>query len=288
MYKIAHISDLHVSYTDLNENGKKLVEVLTDIRKRNCDHVVVTGDIADNPQSQDLSYVREIFSHFDLLESSRMSVIPGNHDIFGGAVSGIMFFSFPLMCKEVDYEKNLNLFVNTFKETFEENNSFPYLKVMNNVALIGLNSIERWSEENNTEGSNGRVEKEEFAKLKNILSDEKLLGKYKVILIHHHFKKPVLSAEYPAHTLWLKIVNWKMKLYNKRKLLRLFKKNNINLILHGHTHINDIYNLKNVTIVNSSACVMPLTDDQVRKYNIISFPGEDNTDRNINIETILV
>lgn len=286
MHKIAHISDSHISYDDENGHGKRLVELLTDIKGRNCSHIIVTGDLVENPDVRDLQLVREIYAKFGLLDFSKMSVIPGNHDIFGGAPNGKMFFKFPLICKEVNYEENADRFIETFKETFPNNNSFPYVKIVENIALIGINSVDKWSEVKNTEGSNGRIPKKDFKKIKKILSSVELKEKYKIVMIHHHFYKPVFIDEYPAHSLWLKIVNWKMRLYNNNKILNLFKENKVNLVFHGHTHINQIYSLKGISFINSSASCVPITDDQIRKYNIISIPGESDTDKSITVETI--
>ncbi len=285
MYKIAHISDSHVSFKDEDGRGKKLVELLTDIKQRNCDHVIFTGDIVENPDAGDFLYVREILSHFDLLDSSRLSLIPGNHDIFGGAKRGIEFFRFVKDCSDMDYDRNVDLFIDTFTETFPSNNSFPYLKILDNAAIIGVNSIDRWSLDDNPEGSNGKISGEDFRKLNKILSSGEIKDKFKIVLIHNHFNKPEFIEEYPAHSLWLKSINRKMKLTGKKKLIKLFKKHKVNLVLHGHTHINDIYNIKKISFLNSSACIFPITDDQVRKYNIISIPSEGNSE-NIKIETI--
>lgn len=288
MNRIAHISDSHISYDDENGHGKRLVELLTDIKERNCSHIIVTGDLVENPDMRDLQLVREIFAKFGLLDFSKMSVIPGNHDIFGGAPNGKMFFKFPLICKEVNYEENADKFIDTFKETFPNNNSFPYVKIIENIAFIGINSVDRWSEDKNTEGSNGRIPKKDLKKIKKILSASDLMEKYKIVLIHHHFYAPVFIDEYPAHSLWLKIVNWKMRLYKINKILNLFKKHKVNLVLHGHTHINQIYSLKGISFINSSASCVPITDDQIRKYNIISIPGESDADKNITVETIIL
>ncbi|MDQ3194364.1 MAG: metallophosphoesterase [Bacteroidota bacterium] len=288
MYKIAHISDLHVNFNDEDGHGSNLIDLLSDIRDRNCDHVLVTGDIAENPDIQDFLYVRELFSHFDLLSSSGMSVIPGNHDIFGGAPAGTEFFRFPLICKKINYDEKLNQFIDLFKETFPDNKSFPYLKIINNIAIVGINSVDRWSAKNNPEGSNGRIDHSSFVKLKKILSSKEITDKYIIVLIHHHFNKPKNDNEYPAHSLWLKVVNYKMKLYGRKKITELFRKYKVNLVLHGHTHINEIYVSKKTSVINSSACSIPITDDMIRKYNIINIPGADDPEKIITVETILI
>lgn len=289
MYKIAHISDLHISFADADNHGKRLVEVLTDIASRNCDHVIVTGDLVENPGAEDFQYVKEIFSHFGLMDSSKLSVIPGNHDIYGGTPRNQLCFTFYMNCKHVDLEENTDKFIEAFKETFPSNNSFPYLKLLGNIALIGINSMGKWSLKKNADGSNGIITDDVFKKLEKILSSEETEDKYKIVLIHHHFYKPSFTKEqFPKHSLWLKAINRKMLMHGKKRLLKLFKKHNVNMILNGHTHINLIYNENGLTFINSSASIMPLNDDQSRYYNIISFPGEADPAESIRVETISV
>lgn len=286
MYKIAHISDMHISYNDSDGHGRRLVRLLKDIEDMNCDHVIITGDLVENPKAEDYQYTKEILSHYGLLDSSRMTVVPGNHDIFGGAQKGVQGVFFTSTCKNTDYEKTLDRFIDTFKETFPSNNAYPFLKIIGNIAIVAVNSIDRWSVSKNPEGSNGRISNVDFKKIKKMLSSNEIKDKFKLVLLHHHFNKPEINDELPGHSLWLKVINWKMKLYGKKKLLTLFKKYDVNLVLHGHTHVNDIYNSDGVSIVNSSSCLMPLTDDQIRKYNIIYIPDKNDADKNLKIETI--
>jgi len=288
MYKIAHLSDTHISFIDDDMHGTRLVELLKDIGERDCDHVFITGDLVENPKAADFQYTREILNYYGLLDSNKMTVVPGNHDIFGGAEKGIESIFFSLTCKNTDYDENLDNFIDTFKETFPSNNSYPFIKIVNNIAIVGINSIDRWSEDKNPEGSNGRIQKEDFKKLRNLLSSIEVKDKVKLILIHHHLNKPVSKEDLPGHSLWLKVINWKMRLYGIKRLLRLFKKHNVNLVLHGHTHVNEIYNIRGVSILNSSACLMPLTDDQIMKYNIIYIPDECDADKTIKVETIIL
>lgn len=286
MKKLAHISDTHISYIDENMHGTRLVEVLKDIKEKGCDHVVITGDLVENPKDQDLQYVREILYYYGLLNHDRMSVVPGNHDIFGGAEKGIEGIFFSLACKNVDYKESVDKFIETFKETFPKNHSFPYLKILDNIALIGINSIDVWSESKNPEGSNGRIRKDVYKKLKKIFSSEEVKDKVRIVLMHHHLNKPIERDNLPGHSLWLRVINWKMRLYGRRKFIRFLRKNKVSIVLYGHTHVNELFNFDGISLVNSSTCVMPLTDDQIRYYNIISVPDENDADKTLKVETI--
>lgn len=289
MYKIAHISDLHISYKDEDGNGKKLVELLHDIKEKECDHVFITGDIVENPGEQDLHFVREILVKFDLMHQERLSIVPGNHDIFGGAYKeGLGSINFPLRCRNTDYEEKLGMFIEVFRETFPENAYYPYMKIMDNVTVTALNSVQKWSVDENPEGSNGYIETEDFLMLKKIFKKDESTTKNKIVILHHHLNIPELNDEYPAHSLWLKTINWKMKLHNRKALLKFLSKNKASIICHGHTHINEVYMERGITMVNSSACLVPLTDDGIRSYNLLYIPDKEDENEYLKIERVYI
>lgn len=288
MYTIAHISDLHLSLENDKGRGAKLIELLEDIKKRNCNHIVVTGDIGDNPKPEDLIYAREIFSQYDLMQPEALSLVPGNHDIYGSAPPGEMCFMFPKICSEINIDEMEDQFVEIFKDTFDEKPSFPNVKIVDNIALIGINSLIEWSIEMNPEGSNGGMEENKLEKLDKLLKNKELNDKFKIVLIHHHFSKPEDVAHLPGHSLWLKGISYKMDFHHPGKFLKILKKRNVNLVLHGHTHYTGVYVKKGITFVNSSACSIPINDEGLRKYNIISVPAKEDLSQQIGIETILI
>ncbi|MBK9405643.1 MAG: metallophosphoesterase [Ignavibacteria bacterium] len=286
MYKIAHISDMHISLRDENEHGRKLIKLLKSIERQKCDHIIITGDLVENAVKLDMLYVKEILSHFNLLYPEKLSIVPGNHDIFGGAYNGEPGYYFPTHCKNTDYDNNLKTFSEIFCDSFPGKNTFPYLKLIDNIAVIAVNSIDRWSEDENMEGSNGRISEEDLHKIREILKSEQVRDKYKIVILHHHLYKEEIREDLPVHSLWLKTISWKMKIRKRKMLLKFFKKHKVNLILHGHTHVSEVYNRNGLSLVNSSASIMPLSEDLTKKYNIVSIPSEEETDKNIMVETI--
>jgi len=288
MYRIAHISDLHISLGNDLGKGGKLIELLEDIKKRNCNHIAVTGDVADNPIPEDLVYAREIFAQYDLMRPEALSLVPGNHDIFGSAPPGELCFMFPKICSEINKGDMEKQFANIYKNTFYDEPLFPYVKILDNIALIGINSMIDWSIELNPEGSSGGISEDRLDELDKILKCRKLDDKIKIVLIHHHFSKPEDLEHLPGHSLWLKSISYKMDFHEPGKFLKVLKKRKVNLVLHGHTHYTGLYVKKGITFVNSSACLIPLNDEGIRKYNIISIPERDNLSQQIGIETILI
>ncbi|CAN5513436.1 metallophosphoesterase family protein [soil metagenome] len=292
MYKIAHITDLHLKKIDVKEHKKRAHELLESIKENNCDHVLLTGDIVDNTEDKDFKSVRRMFKKYDLLDPEKLSVTIGNHDLFGGPTTPDNLFYFPTKCKTTDYNAAVTNFFHQFRETFKTAELFggpkvfPYQKiVLDKVAVIGVNSVAMWSKIGNPVASNGAIYTEQYENLKEILHSEKIKDKFKIVLIHHHFNKIDKESKNIAHSLWLKIEQRTMRLHNKKRLFRLFKAAGVKLILHGHTHICESYTRKGSMFVNSSGCVVPFTENKIRQYNIINIP-KDPSNMNYKIETI--
>ena len=275
MYRIAHITDLHIKYDNPEPNLLKFRELLHDALSSGCDHIVLTGDISDYADERDYDLIRALLIEFNLLSSNKLSVIPGNHDIYGGPSPDLPFYMYPTHCRKLDYDNKLVQFYNSFIETFDytltgDNSFLPYAKVLNDqCAVIGMNSIAKYSQYMNPLGTNGVVTKSQLEAVKQFLENDDIKDKIKLVLIHHHFNKPGESKAYPEHILWLKSEQHKMRLHKKSELFELFKKKKVNAVLHGHTHITDTYARKGCFFINSSGCSFPFTESGERQYHII-------------------
>ena len=102
---------------------------------------------------------------YDYLNTDRLSVTIGNHDIFGGAQRGDNVFLFPDFCKRTDYYNKIKQFYFYFKDSFQnavlsdKKRIFPYYKILNkDIVIIGINSIAKWSADDNPTGSNGNID----------------------------------------------------------------------------------------------------------------------------------
>ena len=87
---------------------------------------------------------------YGFINGDRLSIILGNHDIFGGVQKAEDIFTFPEKCNAVNYNKRVNNFLSYFPEAFSNchylssKNYFPFAKKINNTLIIGLNSIARY------------------------------------------------------------------------------------------------------------------------------------------------
>ncbi len=271
-YTIAHISDPHLSRRYYREHIKSLKILLRSILEAGCDHVIISGDIVSTADPDDFFLAREVFSNLGLLDSSRLTVVPGNHDIFGGPHRAMDVLSFPTYIRSVDYPKNLGLFHEAFAETFENvkplipGELYPFVKQAGPYSILGLNSIPPWSIFENPLGTNGVVDEPQIRALKAVEGTDEFAGTVPVVAVHHHFNDLIDTSTESG--LWQKIESKTMRLKKRRKLLRIFETLGVKYVFHGHIHRNELYERNGIQLANGAGAVC---DDPLAnlKYNML-------------------
>lgn len=286
--RLAHISDLHICSKFKRSNIAKTKKLLKHALDSGADHIVITGDISDNAQEQDFFIFRKILQSFDLLSAERTSVVIGNHDIFGGVQTAHDIVSFPSKCINTNYRQKVENFVKYFEELFEntfiphKEEMFPFAKEIDDVVLIGVNSIDEYSKLKNPFASNGHVSKNQIIGLEKIFSAKCFINKMKLVLIHHHFYKNEVQAKSSESTLWNRIESFTMKLRKKKKLFKLFNENKVGLVLHGHSHELKEYYRKGIKFLNAGSSV----ENDSRNEAGIYFVDINGTQIDINLNLI--
>ncbi len=286
-YTIIHMSDPHLSRQFYREHFKSFKILLRTVLERDFDHLIVTGDITSTADEDDFFLAREIFSNFGLLDSKKLTVIPGNHDIFGGPHRAIDVLSFPGHIRNVDYRYRIALFHGAFRESFDgcyfpvAGSFYPFVKQLGPFAIIGLNSVPHWSLRQNPFGSNGLLDDIQFEGLRSLIKSPLLENLIPVAVIHHHFNDMAKDAS-PTNSLWQKIESKTMRLRKRHKTLRLFEALNVRYILHGHIHRNELYDRNGIQCANGAGAVC---DDPIPliKYNRLRFEKGMNS-----IETVVL
>jgi 3',5'-cyclic AMP phosphodiesterase CpdA len=259
--KIAHLSDLHFT-TFFKDNNLANIKYLLDYAlEKNADHIIITGDLTDNATDTDFLILRQLFESYGILNSQKLSLVIGNHDIFGGVQTAEDIFSFPERCGKVNFNKQVNLFYNYFKETFDncaflsKPNIFPYAKILDGVLFVGINSIAEYSTSKNIFASNGSVGIDQFDETAQILEQFKYDAAVKIILIHHHFNKIKVKGKNSFGSFWQNLEKQTMKLRKKKRLFNLFYRYNIDLVLHGHFHEIGEYKRTGIKFLNAGGCL---------------------------------
>jgi 3',5'-cyclic AMP phosphodiesterase CpdA len=259
--KIAHLSDLHI-YSQHRPKNLLYTELLIEFAlDQNIDHLVITGDLTHNSNARDFQALRKTFEKYDLLKSERLSLVIGNHDIFGGVHLAEDVLTFPERCSNVDYENKLMEFNYYFLEIFDNvirpfpGQLYPYAKILNNIVFIGLNSIAPFSKVKNLFASKGKINKRQIQGIVQLFNYNNLDQLNKIVLIHHHFNEYFDGEIRKDLTFLQNIEGRSMKLRKKKKLLELFQNLGINLILHGHSHKSGEYRQNGLHFVNAGGSI---------------------------------
>jgi len=253
--KIAHISDLHLDQKYRSEYYKKTIELFEYITSGSYDHIIISGDITDNTDPQAFKLARNLFRKFGVLDKRKLTVVPGNHDIYGGVQLAEDIINFPSKCIRTDYKLKLREFRFWFNELYDDNTSYPtpFIKEFDECVIIGLNSNAEYSYIKNPLASMGKIPASELQWLEKTL--DKNYKKLRIVVTHHHFTNtPVINGN--CNYLWTKIETHTMKLRKKKNVIRKFIDNDIKLILHGHLHESAEYIKKGLRFINAGGSVL--------------------------------
>ncbi|MEW6077652.1 MAG: metallophosphoesterase [Thermodesulfobacteriota bacterium] len=208
MKQIIHLSDLHIGGNTRLLNRKlknrfdRLVEHLVSKHKPSKNFIIIiSGDLTDNVFKHGYKAAKESIAK--LTEANFMVlVIPGNHDYGDG---------------KIDDKK----YVELFKKAFYNDTSVTYPKknIIDNIAFIGLDSMEEGWNNEDSEGKLGKVQIEELIKMINTDIDV-VSCKYKVVYLHHH---PVILPRYKG--------------LQDAKEFQGAVKDKVDAIFFGHNHI---------------------------------------------------
>jgi 3',5'-cyclic AMP phosphodiesterase CpdA len=227
MFRLAHVSDVHlgplpdVTYRDLaskrmvgyvnwQRNRRHLIQdgvlgsIVSDIKATGVDHLTVTGDLVNLALDAEIELAR---LWLEALGSTRdVSVVPGNHDAY---VPG----AFDKACRFWG-----GWMTGDGASAPTDRHAFPYLRVRDNVALIGVSSARATA----PFMANGFFREDQSHRLGRLLDKTAKDGMFRVVMIHH----PPVRGAVAQHKRLFGIGNF------QKTILR----HGAELILHGHSH----------------------------------------------------
>lgn len=234
MFRLAHISDLHlgplpevsyrelaskrvVGYVNWQRNRRKIMhdgaagQIIADIRAQQADHIAVTGDLVNLALDGEIEMARLWLEA--LGSGDDVSVVPGNHDAYvPGAFDKACRSWRAYMCSD-GHEGHVN------RETF------PYLRIRGNVALIGVTSARATAPFMAT----GFFRSGQAHRLVGVLDEARKRGLFRIIMIHH----PPVRDAVPQHK----------RLFGIRRFQAVVRKHGAELVLHGHSHLPSRFNI---------------------------------------------
>ena len=224
--KIAHISDPHMTSLDdvkwhellnkrilgyfswrLNRRNSHSVEILShtldDLARRQPDHVIISGDLTH------LGTINECLEASAWLNGigapEHISIVPGNHDCYVAA----------------DFDATIGRWLAYMQGDPNERdavNRFPYLRIRDTVALIGLSTAVPTAPFFAT----GRLGAEQLQRLHHLLETTANRGLYRLIVLHHG-PQPGASGH-------------RRRLVDAGEFLSTLEEAGAELIIHGHGH----------------------------------------------------
>ncbi len=275
--KIAHISDIHLDSQRNPHCLEEIEELIQRIFNSGYDHLVVTGDVVDVANYDDLYGLRDIFKRNGVLNWERVTIIPGNHDIFGKyefSSNGVGATALrALQSTGFNFTKKLHEFCDIFHETITDEPEitmyFPFVKVLsggrNGIALLSFSSVLEWSMRHNPVGSRGYIhaEQRQAVMQKEVL--EVLNGRFTIALFHHAYR--IFEPKNAADAAFI----WSMELIERESFLKTLKKLNVKLALHGHYHKAETYTIDGLEFMNSGS-----VRNVASKINSITIHDDDS------------
>lgn len=257
--RMIHVSDLHLNLMDHDSNTEKIVRFFEHIAAMHPEHLIITGDISENGEEEELLAFRDILEHIGYYHSEKTTVVIGNHDIFGGVHRAEDILTFPERCVNTDYYSKVLKFHSLFGELYEncmypiEGSVYPFVKLVKHVAIAGVNSIAEYSKVKNIFASRGKINDAQYEGLYEALLYAMDEADMTLVAIHHHFNKIVPEGDQWIKSIWSRIEKQTMNLKKKKRLIQMFNIFGVKAVLHGHYHVMDTYERSGIQYVNSGA-----------------------------------
>src|ERR1017187_4352972 len=237
-FTIAHIADPHIDMAMHPERLSSLRELLVRAIRNGVSHIVISGDIASVPEVSSWIAVRTLLQGLGIYHKARVSIVIGNHDVFGGPNSTFETFRFQRKCQRTNVEKNIRQFESVFAELFRgtlhpSDSPFPYVKVVGSHVFVGINSVAPFSLRHNPCASNGEVPARDIEWIDRQLT--RLSSYNKVIIMHHHLlnhKAQFLKKRRLLHKLLYWLEDKTLRLRDNTELIALFRKHAVEAVLH--------------------------------------------------------
>lgn len=235
--------------------GSVADRIAADALAHRPDHIAVTGDLANLGLPGEYARARVWLEA--LGDPQRVSVVPGNHDIYTGRLGG------GPSCLEAwaPFMRN--------SESWSEDEPvrFPYVRTQGPVALIGLNSAVPTP----PFVAAGRLGEGQIAQLAACLERLGEAGYIRVVLIHH----PPLPGQAPP----------RRALEDAAALADVLDRHGAELVLHGHNHVQmqawRQHSGRGIPVlgVASASAGRPHKDEPLARYHLLRIRREDGVPR---------
>ncbi len=284
---LAHLSDVHLSpiegFTPAYWNTKRALgylnwhrgrvrvhsrqvanQIAADVRNQRPDHIAVTGDLANLGLPAEYRAAGQWLAA--LGAPAHLSVVPGNHDIYTGRMHG-----HSCLTEWASYITS-----DAWGLPFTQaGRTFPYVRRVGAVALIGLNSAIP-TPPFVAAGRLGEWQLEDLEKLLVRLRETSLA---RVVMIHH----PPLPGQAPS----------RRALADAAALQDILTRAGADLVIHGHNHtqtlewVASVDGAVPVCGVPSASAALAHHDEPLAQYALYRFEASASTEPRQPVERII-
>ena len=227
--------------------------LVSDIRLQAPDHVIIGGDLVNiglpNEYDEALSWIRSLGA------SDRVSVVPGNHDIYVSLPSG------EGVDKWHDYMSSDD---GNGHSVLSSAPQFPFVRRFGPLALLGVNTARPTP----PFVAAGEIGPEQLQRLGTMLEAARKLGLVRVVILHH----PPLPGQ----------TSKRRGLEDAEELVRLLERYGAELILHGHLHRDGLCWIERqdaripVVGVGSGSAALEHHGETLARYNLVRMMCDDS------------
>ncbi len=217
----------------------------------------MTGDLTDKTSPDEWVVIREALDRHGLFDWSKTTLVPGNHDLID--LEEEMRIYNALNPNKSDrlrrVETRLREFAAMFHPLISDDGQaepgLPFVKVMRfgelSISLVAVNTVAPWSGVDNPVGARGVVSQEALQALSGPQVMQALDGSFVIGLCHHAFRV------YGVDDLIDQVFDWTMEFRNRDDYLRAMKNLGAKLVLHGHSHRFQVYQVDGLTFINGGS-----------------------------------
>ncbi len=261
MITLAHISDVHlaplppVTLSDLaskrltgwlnwrlkranDMRPETLMALIDHLKAHHPDMIAVTGDMVNLALDDEIKRAAHWFT--GLGSAEKVCAIPGNHDAY---VPGAL-------------DKALGAYGNYMRGETLDDHSFPYVRRLGMVAMIGVSSAVT-TPPLFAAGKVGADQIERLGKLLKLLGEA---GYFRVVMIHHPPNADFADSK-------------RLGLWDGSEFRAALKQTGAEMVLHGHTHLSSVNAIAGPTqeipvIGVAAASAAPEGHDAPGRYNL--------------------
>ncbi|MCB9736371.1 MAG: metallophosphoesterase [Deltaproteobacteria bacterium] len=257
--RIAHVSDVHVldltgtkPWRFLNKRitglanlmgarkaahpHSMLEQIVRELEGDDVDHVIISGDLSNLALESELSRARELVKPLGGFD--RVSVVPGNHDVY---------------TRGAQRSRRFERFFGDLMWRGGEAQAYPWFKDLGPVKLVGFSSANATA----PLFAHGHVARAQLDRLASLHREGALDGGFGVGVVHHNLHRRGRRKD------------WMHGLRNRDELVAACKSAGVGLILHGHTHVSNRFEQDGIAIVGSGSSTWSSPEPRhTGRYNV--------------------